>query len=259
MKSSLNRLYNLSFPTFSSLKFLKSFFNTSIDTENTVSLPAFTNYPTMNLLDEMDRSSQAYLSELSLSLNQRTCALEDRILTEQSAKQLRRWMPSRCKFATSWSLVYSSAQHGFSLNTLYTLCKSSQSIMMVIRDDNGNIFGAFLSDSPKPQIGHFGTGECFLWKYSRVNESESTQIDDTNSNTIQIYPSTGKNSYFIISEPEFLAIGCGDGKFGLLLDQDLFNGQTNTVPTFDNDILSSSRDFVCLGVEVWRFDTTQNM
>lgn len=258
MKSSLNRLSNLNFSIFSS-KFLKSLFSTTIDTESTISSSTLENNPTMNLLDEMDRSSQAYLSELTLSLNQRTCALEDRILAEYTAKQLRRWMPSRCKFATSWSLVYSSAQHGFSLNSLYTLCKSSQSIMMAIRDDNENIFGAFLSDSPTPQIGHFGTGECFLWKYYRINEPESSQLDDSNFNNIQVYTSTGKNPYFIISEPEFLAVGCGDGKFGLFLDQDLFNGQTNRVPTFDNDILSSSREFVCLGIEVWRFDITQNM
>jgi hypothetical protein len=204
---------------------------------------------TMNFLDEMDKSSQAYLSDLRLSLQKRTCPQEDCILTESLAKQLRRWMPARCRFSTSWSLIYSSAQHGFSLHTLYNLCKSTHNSMLVVKDDQGCIFGAFASNILRPQIGHFGNGECFLWKTTTASEEDREKI-------VQVYLSTGKDPYFIIAEPEFLAIGCGDGKFGLLLDHDLLNGQSNPVPTFNNEILASDRDFVCLGVEVWKFDAS---
>lgn len=36
--------------------------------------------------------------------------------------------------------------------------------MVVVRDSSGNVFGAYLSDAPKPQPHYFGNGECFLWR-----------------------------------------------------------------------------------------------
>lgn len=44
-----------------------------------------------------------------------------------------------------------------------------------------------------------------------------------------------------------------EGKFGLLLNEDLFGGQSNTVSTFDNEILSSNPKFDIISVEIWTF------
>lgn len=128
--------------------------------------------------------------------------------------------------------------------------------MLVVKDDKGAIFGAFLSDPLRPQLGHFGTGECFLWRLTGNSTEKQPRRPSVKlgNDQLQVYLATNENPYFIIAESEFLAIGCGDGKFGLLLDGDLLNGQSNHVPTFRNDILASDRDFVCVGVEVWRFD-----
>ena len=43
------------------------------------------------------------------------------------------------------------------------------------------------------------------------------------------------------------------GVFGLWFDEDLYHGRTNKCETFDNDILTSSEDFVVKGVEAWAF------
>ncbi|CAG8573324.1 4342_t:CDS:1, partial [Dentiscutata heterogama] len=44
-----------------------------------------------------------------------------------------------------------------------------------------------------------------------------------------------------------------DGKVGLWIDADLQQGHSERCDTFDNDILSSSPEFDCIGFEVWGF------
>lgn len=104
----------------------------------------------------------------------------------------------------------------------------------------------FATEAWRPHFGHYGTGECFLW---RVEKS----ADDTR---IRKYSSSGKNAYFMISERSYLAAGCGEGKFGIWLDEELLNGQSSSVPTFDNDCLASAERFKCINLEVWGLDMT---
>jgi len=43
------------------------------------------------------------------------------------------------------------------------------------------------------------------------------------------------------------------GMFGLWFDEDLYHGRTNKCETFNNDILTSSEDFVMKTFEAWAF------
>jgi len=43
------------------------------------------------------------------------------------------------------------------------------------------------------------------------------------------------------------------GTFGLFLDHDLYHGSSNECSTYNNEILSSTSDFTCLGLEIWGF------
>lgn len=40
--------------------------------------------------------------------------------------------------------------------------------MLAIRDGEGGLFGAYLSDAPHPSAHYYGTGECFLWRCFRL-------------------------------------------------------------------------------------------
>jgi hypothetical protein len=117
-------------------------------------------------------------------------------------------------------------------------------VLISIKDELGSIFGAFVNQSLQPRQGHFGNGECFLWRKNSLN-------------TFIKYPSTGKNNYFVISEPEYLAIGCGGGKFGLWLEKELFKGISDPVPTFDNEQLSTNQKFDCISIEIWGLDLNE--
>lgn len=43
------------------------------------------------------------------------------------------------------------------------------------------------------------------------------------------------------------------GTFGLWLDNDLYRGRSTACDTYNSEMLSSSEDFLCVGVEVWTF------
>lgn len=121
----------------------------------------------------------------------------------------------------------------------------------MIRDDGDAIFGVFATETWQPHLGHYGTGECFLWRIEGVDNDRHGS-----ASRIRKYGSTGKNAYFMISERNYLAAGCGDGQFGLWLDEELLNGQSTAVPTFDNDCLASAEHFKCINLEVWGLDMT---
>lgn len=142
-----------------------------------------------------------------------------------------------------WHLLYSTRGHGFSLTTLYNQLKGFKGpILFAVQDDNDELFGAFANQPFACRQGHYGNGETFLWKIDRDH------------GLLHKYPSTGKNNYFLLSEADYLAVGCGAGKFGLWLDGELLNGTSAPVPTFDNEQLSQTREFQCQGLEVWGLD-----
>lgn len=104
-------------------------------------------------------------------------AAESLLLTRSLAEEIRLLLPARLQLLDHWKLAYSLESHGSSLATLYEHCASVSSYtqrsgyVVVIRDGStasthGSVFGAYLSDAPKPSMHYFGTGECFLWRAS---------------------------------------------------------------------------------------------
>jgi len=111
-------------------------------------------------------------------------------------------------------------------------------ILLIIEDTQGNVFGAVTSCEIRVSESFYGTGESFLFAMNPK---------------LQIYSWTGENSYFIQGNNESLAIGAGDGRFGLWLDGDLNQGRTQTCKTFGNEALSPDEDFWVKTLECWAF------
>ncbi|XP_050433175.1 nuclear receptor coactivator 7 isoform X3 [Adelges cooleyi] len=160
------------------------------------------------------------------------------ILTEEHRKQLSRHLPARAE-GYMWSLVFSTLQHGFSLNSMYRkMSKIESPILLVIQDTQNNVFGALTSCALKMSDHFYGTGESLLYTFCP---------------DFQVYNWTGDNMYFIKGNNESLSIGAGDGKFGLWLDGDLNQGRTEACNTYGNDPLVPEQDFVVKILECWAF------
>lgn len=171
------------------------------------------------------------------------------VMTEAIGELLREHLPPRIRLAESWNLAYSLDQHGISITTLYQKVKGKGPLIMAVRDNSSQVFGAYLSETLIPRSGYYGTGECFLWRVIPVSErNKSLQV--------RAYPWTGKNDYFIASEMSYIGVGGGDGKFGLWISSEFNIGSSATCPTFENEPLAGPEyggEFECVELEVWYF------
>ncbi|XP_016837980.1 oxidation resistance protein 1 isoform X4 [Nasonia vitripennis] len=160
------------------------------------------------------------------------------ILSDEHREHLCRHLPARAE-GYLWTLVFSTSQHGFSLNSMYRkMAKIESPILLVIEDTEGNVFGALTSCSLRVSDHFYGTGESLLFRFTP---------------RFQAFNWTGDNVYFIKGNNESLAIGAGDGKFGLWLDGDLYQGRTQSCSTYGNEPLAPHEDFVVKTLECWAF------
>ncbi|NWJ08775.1 NCOA7 protein, partial [Crypturellus undulatus] len=161
------------------------------------------------------------------------------LLENMHIEQLARRLPARVQ-GYPWRLAYSTLEHGTSLKTLYRKSAALDSpVLLVIKDMDNQIFGAYATHPFRFSDHYYGTGETFLYTFSP---------------NFKVFKWSGENTYFINGDMSSLELGGGGGRFGLWLDADLYHGRSNSCSTFNNDILSKKEDFIIQDVEVWTFE-----
>ncbi|XP_041571083.1 nuclear receptor coactivator 7 isoform X4 [Taeniopygia guttata] len=161
------------------------------------------------------------------------------LLENMHIEQLARRLPARVQ-GYPWRLAYSTLEHGTSLKTLYRRSASLDSpVLLVIKDMDNQIFGAYATHPFRFSDHYYGTGETFLYTFSPH---------------FKVFKWSGENTYFINGDTTSLELGGGGGRFGLWLDADLYHGRSNSCSTFNNDILTKKEDFIIQDVEVWTFE-----
>ncbi|XP_051500264.1 nuclear receptor coactivator 7-like isoform X2 [Myxocyprinus asiaticus] len=160
------------------------------------------------------------------------------LLDDMHVEKLATRLPARVQ-GYPWQLVYSTVVHGTSLKTLYrNLMELDCPVLLVIKDMDNQVFGAFSTHPFRVSEHCYGTGETFLYTFCPE---------------IKVYRWTGENSYFVKGNTDSLQIGGGRGHLGLWLDADLYHGTTSKCSTFNNLPLSSKQDFIVQNLEVWAF------
>jgi hypothetical protein len=89
------------------------------------------------------------------------------VLDQETASEIRKSLPPRMRDAVSWTLLYSLNQHGVSMSTMYYNVTEKGPSILGLQDEDGCVFGAFLSEpifQQKEGKGYYGTGEMFLWE-----------------------------------------------------------------------------------------------
>uniref|UniRef100_K3WGT4 Oxidation resistance protein 1 n=1 Tax=Globisporangium ultimum (strain ATCC 200006 / CBS 805.95 / DAOM BR144) TaxID=431595 RepID=K3WGT4_GLOUD len=167
------------------------------------------------------------------------------ILTLDQVAYLDNAIPITCQLCR-WCLLYSTETNGSSLHTLLVLTRGQSPTLLVIKDDQGNVFGGFGSDEWHRATQYYGNGETFLFSFANHKGSNNAGFTK--------YPWSRRNSYFMLCSEESLVMG-GGGSFGLYLDSDLASGTTGACETFSSRPLVSAQEFSCVHVEVWGFTT----
>lgn len=77
--------------------------------------------------------------------------------------QIRPGLPPRLRLSTTWTLLYSLDQHGISIQTMYErmrvgLCGSDSGVVLVVKDADGSMFGAYVNEGLKESRSYYGDG-----------------------------------------------------------------------------------------------------
>nr|XP_055076833.1 oxidation resistance protein 1b isoform X1 [Misgurnus anguillicaudatus]XP_055076834.1 oxidation resistance protein 1b isoform X1 [Misgurnus anguillicaudatus]XP_055076835.1 oxidation resistance protein 1b isoform X1 [Misgurnus anguillicaudatus] len=161
------------------------------------------------------------------------------LLQPDQIEKLSKHLPPRT-IGYPWSLAFSTSNHGMSIKSLYRAMQGQESpVLMVVKDSDGQLFGALASEPLKVSDSFYGTGETFLFTFCP---------------DFEVFKWTGDNLFFMKGDPDSLAFGGGGGEFGLWLDGDLYHGRTNSCKTFGNPMLSKTEDFYVQDIEIWAFE-----
>jgi hypothetical protein len=154
--------------------------------------------PRSSTSHEEEEDSQSHFHESDPPLTPITLkgfsdATTERIMTEKLAEDIRLMMPARLQVQEDWELVYSLDQHGVSLGTLYARAREYNSpqagYVLIVKDRKDFIFGAYLSHYPHVHPHYYGTGECFvfkftLWQHVHGKHGPSTLSSSTHSDGV---------------------------------------------------------------------------
>ncbi|XP_008573570.1 PREDICTED: TLD domain-containing protein 2 [Galeopterus variegatus] len=158
------------------------------------------------------------------------------VLGASEIRQLSLHLPLRVT-GHPWSLVFCTLRDGFSLRSLYRQMEGhSGPVLLVLRDQDGQMFGAFSSSAIRLSKGFYGTGETFLFSFSPQ---------------LKVFKWTGSNSFFVKGDLDSLMMGSGSGQFGLWLDGDLYHGRSHPCETFNNEVLARQEQFCIKELEAW--------
>ncbi|XP_037311009.1 oxidation resistance protein 1a isoform X3 [Pungitius pungitius] len=161
------------------------------------------------------------------------------LLEADHIEKLARNLPPRT-IGYPWTLAFGTSKHGMSIKSLYRAMQGQDTpVLMVIKDSDGQVFGALASEPFKISDGFYGTGETFLFSFNPE---------------FQVYKWTGDNMFFMKGDMDSLAFGGGSGEFGLWLDGDLYHGRSHSCKTFGNPMLSKKEDFYVQDIEIWAFE-----
>ncbi|XP_042187935.1 oxidation resistance protein 1 isoform X4 [Callorhinchus milii] len=185
------------------------------------------------------RQSTPVKSELDPETFRPSLSEKSDLLQPDQIEKLAKNLPPRT-VGYPWTLSYSTGKHGMSLKTLYrTMTDFDTPMLLVIKDSDGQVFGALASEPFKVSDCFYGNGETFLFTFCPE---------------FKVFKWTGDNMFFIKGDMDSLAFGGGGGEFGLWLDGDLYHGRSHSCKTFDNHILSKKEDFYVQDIEIWAFE-----
>lgn len=169
------------------------------------------------------------------------------VLTQRLAEELFDYLPIsvRVPGATEWVLCYTPKEHGTSLSTMYRIAAGVERTLLVVQDAEDNILGGFAPQTWEQKGRFYGSGEAFVFSFRRPPGGGEPEL--------RIYPWTSRNSYFMYSDSELLAMGGGEGHYAIAISQDLLRGHSAPTPTFGNPCLASADEFVVRDLELWAF------
>ena len=129
------------------------------------------------------------------------------------------------------------------MNTFYQRLSSATASLVIIEDENGYKFGAMVHENWDRGTQFYGSAETFVFTFKDGDQVEH-------------WEATGKNDMFQFSDWKCIGFGGGSdqGRFALYLGDNMYRGNSSRTECFDNQVLSSKQEFLCMEMEIWGFE-----
>ncbi|XP_078736873.1 TBC1 domain family member 24 isoform X1 [Lampetra fluviatilis] len=239
-------------------------------------------------ISRVQRSPHKQKRSVQLSVD--LSAVHSDVVSAQQMHAVWSWIPERFTL-TRPLLLFTTAEHGYSLSRFYTHCDGHEPTVLLIKTTDGEVCGAFLSSDwaerrkSKGTMSFFGTGECFVfrlhpeveryeWVVIRHPELAQAEGASDTGDAVAPLPPAGVEeprsdrlspflatkhfglpsktaSMFMAGNAESIIIGGGGGQ-ALYLDSELNHGRTAPCDTFANPPLCTETFQVQI-LEVWGF------
>ena len=165
--------------------------------------------------------------------------VKSEILSNNQLKELHLYFPYFLQYS-SLSKLFSLSQDGASLKSLYKKCEGIKYSLLIIKDKEKNVFGAFATDVLVPSGTFTGTVDSFLFTFHQEEK-------------IHLYKATQINDNFIFCDFEQICFGNSDEKFSLALKNNLLDGYTAITDTYKNKPLNGGDKFTIVNLEIYGF------
>lgn len=162
-----------------------------------------------------------------------------KILSERQLREIHANIPYYQQFK-NFKLIFDPDEHGNSMRTFYLKTKNIKSYVLVIKDENNNIFGGYISDEIRSSENFYGTGETFVFTFFK-------------SERIHCFPSTGVNDLYVRTDEDSISLGASNNLYSLFIKGDFDSGYTGNTQTFKNPELTENTKFNIIRMELWSF------
>jgi hypothetical protein len=217
---------------------------------------------------EASRTKARSFKILGTSANDVSC--HPHVLSPPAMESLTSFMPESLSEHNFW-LKYSLVRDGASLWKMLRQVRASTNSLLAIETTDGDVFGAFTTQTWRYSQGWYGSKESFLWKMRNARSFETTTQSIVEQacqeGEIQVFPYRAGNVAVQYCSKEYLMLGQGEllpstkpGQhygYGLYLEADLLKGSTSTSETFGNPCMVAAEQrgarFDVANIEVWTF------
>ena len=136
--------------------------------------------------------------------------------------------------------IFSITEDGCSIKTLYKKCEGIKNTLLLIKDEEKNVFGAYASDVIAPTSLFYGSSDCFVFTFYKEDK-------------LHIYKSTDLNEKYMFCDYKKICFGNNYDDFSLCLMNDLSEGNSKRTITFNNKVLNGKDKFIIAKLEIWGF------
>jgi hypothetical protein len=161
------------------------------------------------------------------------------ILNNTQLKEIHCHLPYFHQYVSLYR-IFSLSVDGSALKSFYKKCEGIKNSILVIKDDEGNVFGAYASDVFYPSSTFCGTPDSFLFTFYKEDK-------------IHVYKATEVNGNYMYCDKEQVCFGNTDDYFSLSLKNNFLDGYSKTTTTYQNKPLNNKDKFVIFRLEVWGF------